>query len=196
MENSLYNPYVTEKIFDPAGTLLGFCYSKPYLLDDADETNNNDDIVSWKNHCANEAALMIIPIAVKQLKQIIAAPEQYLCWRHARVRLAINYDALKECQLALPAITDIFQFWMLDFAPPGADWRLIESFPFSGIVLSEDFFNANYQKFTFPFLLSSFAEREIKVIVRSSQPTPPAEVMKALNISGWQQQRCPGSLIS
>lgn len=196
MENSLYNPYVTENILSPAGTLLGFCYSKPYLLDDAEETNNNDDIVAWKNHCANEAALMIIPVARKQLKQIIAAPDQYLCWQHSRVRLAINYDALKECRLALSEITNVFQFWMLDFAPPGADWRLIESFPFSGIVLSEDFFNANYQKFTFPFLLSSFAEREIKVIVRSAQPAPPAEVMKALNISGWQQQRRAGSLIS
>ena len=139
---------------------------------------------------------MIIPVAVKQLKQIIAAPNQYLFWQHSRVRLAINYDALKECRLALPEITNVFRFWLLDFAPPGADWRLIESFPFSGIVLSEDFFNANYQKFTFPFLLSSFAEREIKVIVRSAQPAPPAEVMTALNISGWQQQQCEGSLVS
>lgn len=196
MENSLYNPYVTENILCPAGTLLGFCYSKPYLLDDVEGINNNTDIVAWTNHSANEAALMIIPVTVKQLKQIIAAPEQYRFWQNSRIRLAINYDALKECRLALPEITNIFHFWLLDFAPPGADWRLIDSFPFSGIVLSEDFFNANYQKFTFPFLLSSFAEREIKVIVRSAQPAPPAEVMKALNISGWQQQRCAGSLFS
>ncbi|CAK6497274.1 hypothetical protein PANNVG_03239 [Pantoea sp. Nvir] len=195
MENSLYNPDVTENILGPAGTLLGFCYSKPYLLDDAEEINNNGDIVTWKNQCPHEAALMIIPVALKQLKQIIAAPDQYFCWQHPRVRLAINYEALKACRLALPEITNVFQFWLLDFAPPGADWRLIDSFPFSGIVLSEDFFNTNYQKFTFPFLLSSFAEREIKVIVRSPQPVPPDEVMKTLNISGWQQQRRAGSLI-
>jgi len=189
MENSLYNPYVTEEIRCPAGTLLGSCYSKPYLLDDVGETNNNADIVAWKNHSANEAALMIIPVGIKQLKQIIAAPEQYLFWQHEQVRLAINYEALKECRLALPEIIPFFRLWLIDFAPPGADWRLIESFPLAGIVLSEDFFNANYQKFTFPFLLSSFAEREIMVIVRSTQPAPPAEVMRALNIAGWQRQR-------
>ena len=196
MENSLYNPYVTENILRPAGTLLGFCYSKPYLLDDVEEINNNADIVTWANHSANEAALMIIPASLKQLKQIIAAPDQFPFWQDRHIRLAISYDAFKECRLALAEITNVFRFWLLDFAPPGADWQLIASFPFSGVVLSEDFFNDNYQKFTFPFLLSSFAERGVKVIVRSAKPIPSAEVMTALNITGWQQQRRAGSLVS
>lgn len=189
MENSLYNPYVTENIYSPSGTLLGFYYSKPYLRDDVEEINNNADIIAWINYYANEAALMIIPLNLQQVKQIIAAPEQYSFWQEAHVRLAINYAVFKECRLALLEITNVFSFWLLDFAPPGADWQLIEAFPFSGIMLNEDFFNTNYQKFTFPFLLSSFAERDIKVIVRSTQPAPPAGVMTALNISGWQQCR-------
>jgi len=196
MENSLYNPYVTEEILCPAGTPLGFCYSKPYLLDTVEEINNSADIVAWTNYHANEAALMIIPLSLQQIKQIIATPEQYPFWQQSHVRLAINYEIFKECRLALAEITDVFSFWLLDFAPPGADWRLIESFPFTGIALNEAFFNANYQKFTFPFLLSTFAEREIKVIVRSTQPAPPAEVMKALHIAGWQQQGRAGSLFS
>lgn len=196
MENSLYNPYVTEEILCPAGTLLGFCYSKPYLLDTVEEINNSADIVAWTNYPANEAALMIIPLGLQQIKQIIATPEQYPFWQRSHVRLAINYETFKECRLAIAELTNVFSFWLLDFAPPGADWRLIESFPFTGIVLNEAFFNANYQKFTFPFLLSSFAERGIKVIVRSTQPAPPCEVMKALNIAGWQQHCRPGTLFS
>lgn len=196
MENSLYKPFVTEDILCPVGTLLGFCYSKPDLLDDLAETNNSAEIVARTNHSANEAPLMIIPVTQPQLRQIIAAPAQYDCWQRCNVRLAINYETFIACRLALPEITNVFHFWLLDFAPPGVDWRHIESFPFNGIVLSEDFFNANYQKFTFPFLLSSFAEREIKVIVRSTQPAPSAEAMAALNISGWQQQRRAGSLFS
>lgn len=192
METSLYSPYVTEHILCPAGTLLGFCYSNSYHLDEVEEINNIDEIVAWTNYHANEADLMIIPVRLERLKQIIAAPESYSFWQHSRVRLAINYETLKECRLALREITNVFSFWLLDFAPPGADWRVIEAFPFSGITLNETFFNANYQKFTFPFLLSSFAERGIKVIVRSTQPAPPAEVMSALNISGWQPCRAGG----
>ncbi|MEZ3500040.1 hypothetical protein HP564_10925 [Pantoea sp. KPR_PJ] len=130
---------------------------------------------------------MIIPLQRQQIKQIIAAPDQYPFWQRSQVRLAINYEIFKECRHALAELTNRFSFWLDDFAPPGADWRLIDAFPFTGIVLNEDFFKANYQKFTFPFLLSSFAEKEIKVIVRSRQPAPPGDVMKALNIAGWQQ---------
>ncbi|WP_371242916.1 hypothetical protein [Pantoea sp. KPR_PJ] len=187
MENSLYNPYVTEKIFCPAGSLLGFCYSKPHRPDTTEEINNKADIVAWTNYYANEAALIIIPLQRQQIKQIIAAPDQYPFWQRSQVRLAINYEIFKECRHALAELTNRFSFWLDDFAPPGADWRLIDAFPFTGIVLNEDFFKANYQKFTFPFLLSSFAEKEIKVIVRSRQPAPPGDVMKALNIAGWQQ---------
>ncbi|SUB18854.1 Uncharacterised protein [Pantoea agglomerans] len=80
-------------------------------------------------------------------------------YKNARVRIGINYSSLAAHSTSLLELTKKFDFWLYDFAPPGADWRLLESFPFSGIVLTESFFNDNYEKFTFPFFMATFREK-------------------------------------
>ncbi|WP_312760351.1 hypothetical protein [Pantoea brenneri] len=198
MKNSLYNPYVTEPIHHVERHVAGICYSVPYLQPNQDSSNilNSHNIISLHNHIATEAALMVIPVGDIRLQGMIAVPDAYLHLQDARVRVGINYRSLVTHGAALLELAKKFSFWLYDFAPPGADWRLMESFPFSGIVLSESFFNDNYQKFTFPYFMAAFREKGAEVIVRSESPCLTAEQFAEINISGWQQQRSDGELIS
>lgn len=198
MKNSLYNPYVTEPIHHVERQVAGICYSVPYLQHTQDSSNilNTHNVISLHNHIATEAALMIIPVEDIRLQGMIALPEAYMHLQDPRVRVGINYRSLVAHGASLLELTEKFNFWLYDFAPPGADWRLLESFPFSGIVLSEPFFKDNYQKFTFPYFMASFRAKGAEVIVRSQSPGLTAEQFAEINISGWQQQRSDGELIS
>ncbi|MBS6033177.1 MAG: hypothetical protein KIB40_08485 [Pantoea sp.] len=198
MKNSLYNPYVTEPIHHVGRHVAGICYSVPYLQHHQDSSNilNSHNIISLHNQIATEAALMVIPVEDIRLQGMIAVPDAYLHLQDARVRVGINYPSLVRHGAALLELAEKFSFWLYDFAPPGADWRLMESFPFSGIVLSEPFFNDNYQKFTFPYFMAAFRAKGAEVIVRSQSPCLTAEQFAEINISGWQQQRSDGELIS
>jgi len=198
MKNSLYNPYVTEPIHHVERHVAGICYSVPYLQHHQDSSNilNSHNIISLHNQIATEAALMVIPVEDIRLQGMIAVPDAYLHLQDARVRVGINYPSLVRHGAALLELAEKFSFWLYDFAPPGADWRLMESFPFSGIVLSEPFFNDNYQKFTFPYFMAPFRAKGAEVIVRSQSPCLTTEQFAEINISGWQQQRSDGELIS
>lgn len=200
MENSLYNPYVTEQIHHVNSNVAGICYSVPYLhstrsTQDNPNIFNTRNIISLHNQLANEATLMIIPFEEIRLQGMIKVPQAYSHLKNSRVRLGINYSSLKAHYAALLELSNDFSFWLYDFAPPGADWRVMDSFPLSGIVLNESFFNENYQKFTFPFFMASFRERDAEVIVRSHEPRLSADQLAALNMSGWQQQRSEGELL-
>ncbi|MGD9426778.1 hypothetical protein ACLHDD_17045 [Pantoea sp. NSTU24] len=198
MRNSLYNPYVTEPIHHVKRNVTGICYSVPYLQHNQDSRNilNTSNIISLHNQIATEAALMIIPVDDFRLRGIIAVPDAWSHLQNPRVRIGINYSSLVAHSASLLELTDEFDFWLYDFAPPGADWRLLESFPFSGIVLTEAFFKDNYEKFTFPFFMATFRDKGADVIVRSQTPPLTAEQFTEINISGWQQQRSDGDLIS
>ncbi|MDH2067747.1 hypothetical protein [Pantoea sp. GD03673] len=198
MKNSLYNPYVTEPIHHVKHNVSGICYSVPYLQQNQESSNtlNTNNIISLHNQIATEAALMIIPVDDRRLQGMIAVPDAYSHLQNARIRIGINYSSLASHRASLLELTKKFDFWLYDFAPPGADWRLLESFPFSGIVLNEAFFNDNYAKFTFPFFMATFREKGAEVIVRSHTPLLTAEQFTEINISGWQQQRSEGELIS
>ncbi|MDQ1212623.1 hypothetical protein [Pantoea anthophila] len=198
MKNSLYNPYVTEPIHHVTRNVTGICYSVPYLQQNQDSRNilNTNNIISLHNQIATEAALMIIPVEDFRLQGMIAVPDAYSHLQNGRIRIGINYTSLAAHHASLLELTEKFDFWLYDFAPPGADWRLLESFPFSGIVLTEAFFNDNYEKFTFPFFMATFREKGAEVIVRSHTPPLSAEQFAEINISGWQQQRSDGDLIS
>ncbi|MCZ4059499.1 hypothetical protein O3W44_10980 [Pantoea sp. LMR881] len=197
MKNTLYNPYVTEAIHHVNRNVAGICYSVPYISLDSGNSNilNTCNIISLHNQLATEAALMIIPFDEMRLQGLLKVPDAYAHLQNPRVRLGINYLSLKAHSMALLELTKKFSFWLYDFAPPGADWRLLKNFPFSGIVLSESFFNENYQKFTFPFFMEPFRERGAEVIVRSHEPTLSPEQFATLNISGWQHQRSAGELL-
>ncbi|MGK3143861.1 hypothetical protein [Pantoea sp. C2G6] len=198
MKNSLYNPYVTEPIHHVERNVAGICYSVPYLQQIQDSSNilNSHNIISLHNQIATEAALMIVPFEDIRLQGMIAMPDAYSHLQGARVRVGISYSSLAARYASLLELTEKFNFWLYDFAPPGADWRLLESFPFSGIVLSEAFFNDNHKKFTFPFFMASFREKGAEVIVRTHTPPLTAEQFAEINITGWQQQRSDGDLIS
>lgn len=198
MKNSLYNPYVTEPIHHVKRNVTGICYSVPYLQQNQDIRNilNTNNIISLHNQIATQEALMIIPVEDIRLQGMIAVPDAYSHLQNARVRIGIRYSSLAAHAASLLELTEKFDFWLYDFAPPGADWRLLESFPFSAIVLSEAFFNDNHKKFTFPFFMAAFREKGAEVIVRSPAPPLTAEQFAELNISGWQQQRSDGDLIS
>ena len=143
MRNSLYNPYVTEPIHHVRRNVSGICYSVPYLQQNQEigNTLNTNNIISLHNQIATEAALMIIPIDDMRLRGMIAVPDAYSHLQNGRIRIGINYSSLAAHYAPLLELTKKFDFWLYDFAPPGADWRLLESFPFSGIVLIEEFFN-------------------------------------------------------
>lgn len=198
MKNSLYNPYVTEPIHHVERNVTGICYSVPYLQQNQDSgiILNTNNIISLHNQIATEAALMIVPVEDIRLRGMIAIPDAYTHLQNERIRIGINYSSLAAHSASLLELTKKFDFWLYDFAPPGADWRLLESFPFSGIVLTESFFNDNYEKFTFPFFMATFREKGAEVIVRSHTPPLTAEQFAEINISGWQQQRSDGDLIS
>jgi len=197
MKNSLYNPYVTEPIHHVEHNVAGICYSVPYLQQIKDSSNilNTHNIISLHNQIATQAALMIIPVEDIRLQGMIAVPDAYSHLQDARVRIGINYSGLAAHYASLLELTDKFNFWLYDFAPPGADWQLMESFPFSGIVLNDAFFNDNHEKFTFPFFMARFREKGAEVIVRSHSPALTAEQFAGINITGWQHQRSDGDLI-
>lgn len=197
MKNSLYNPYITEPIHHVTSQVAGICYHLPNADFARPEKMilNDDNIISLHNHLATEAALMIIPLCDRQLKEWMNQPARYLPLQDSRVRIGINYHSLLLYRERLLELINTYAFWLFDFAPPGAEWHLVESFPFSAIVLSETFFNDNYRKFSFPFLIESLREKGAEIFVRGYDPTLSAEQLSAVNISGWQLQRLSGDLI-
>ena len=191
MENSSYNPYFTERIrrFDDA--TLGICYSAPFMHCEQESTAllNGSNIISLHNQLPDTPELIIIPLAGNMLTRFLTAPENYSNLQTDNVRLAINYAGLLQGDSELRALAEQFSFWLYDLAPPGMNWQNISAFPFSGVVLTEEFFSDNYLKFSFPFLLASCREREAEVILRTPQLTLPLAHYAELNVSGWQQQR-------
>lgn len=197
MENSSYNPYVTERIRRFDGRITGVCYSSPFINcgRNGHTSLNYRNIVSLHNQFFDETALIITPLQGNRLTDFLQAPDNYSCLRSDNVRLAINYAALHQAGPALTSLAADFHFWLYDLAPPGTQWRNIETFPLSGIVLTSDFFNENYLKFSFPFLLSAFREREAEVILRTPALTLTDECYARLHISGWQEQRTSSDLL-
>lgn len=196
MENSSYNPYVTERIRRFDGALAGACYSAPFMHCEQDSTVllNGSNIISLHNQLPDTPELIIIPLAGNMLTRFLQAPEIYSSLQMENVRLAINYASLLKCDAALREAAQHFSFWLYDLAPPGTCWQNIASFPFSGIVLTEAFFNDNYLKFSFPFLLGSCREREAEVILRMPQLTLPTSTYQGLQLSGWQELRTSSTL--
>ena len=196
MKNSTYNPYVTERIHRFDNTLCGVCYSAPFMHceQDADTLLNGHNIIALHNQLPDTPELIIIPLAGNSLMEFLRAPENYPMLQAAHVRLAIDYAGLLQGGAPLLAVAHHFSFWLCDLAPPGTEWKKIVAFPFSGVVLSGGFFNDNYLKFSFPFLIESLREREADVILRTAQLTLNSEHYQRLQLSGWQQQRTPGTL--
>jgi len=196
MENSSYNPYVTERIRRFDGTLTGVCYSAPFMHCEQEGTVllNGRNIISLHNQLLESPELIIIPLSGNNLLHFLQAPENYFGLQNENVHLAINYADLVQRDSALRQAAERFSFWLYDLATPGTCWQNIASFPFKGIVLTEEFFNDNYLKFSFPFLLASCREREAEVILRTPQLTLPAAQYAQLNLSGWQEQRTSSTL--
>lgn len=196
MENSSYNPYVTERIHRFDGALTGVCYSAPFMHFEQENTAilNGRNIISLHNQLPDTPELIIISLTGNNLVRFLQDPEIYSSLQDGNVQLAINYADLVQQDSALRRAAERFSFWLYDLAPPGTCWKNIASFPFSGIALTEEFFNDNYLKFSFPFLLESCREREVEVILRTQQLTLPAERYAQLNLSGWQEQRTSSTL--
>ena len=197
MENSSYHPYVTERIRRFDGTLIGGCYLAPFMYFEQESTAllNGSNIVSNHNQLSDALELIIIPLMGNSLAHFLQAPENYSRLQIKNVRIAINYANLVMYGTALRKAAQHFSFWIYDLAPPGTCWENITSFPFSGIVLTDEFFNDNYLKFSFPFLLGSCREREAEVILRTQQLSLPMAKYEDLQISGWQEQRTSTRLI-
>ncbi|XXN63656.1 hypothetical protein ACRQ84_17205 [Enterobacter ludwigii] len=197
MENSSYNPYVTERIRRFDGALTGVCYSAPFMHVEQDNKAllNERNIISLHNQLPNSPELIIIPFTGNNLQRFLQAPENYSSLQNDNVHLAINYADLVQEDSALRQAAEHFSFWLYDLAPPGTCWKNIAAFPLKGLVLTEEFFNDNYLKFSFPFLLESCREREAEVILRTPQLTLPAAHYAELNLSGWQEQRTHSSLL-
>ena len=191
MKNYSYNPCVTEPIRSFDGAVYGVCCLTPLMQQrqEPGTTLNLYQLVAGDNQSIDETTLIIIPLRGAELQQLIMAPERYSYLQGATVRLAINYALLHANFSALQDLTSQFRFWLYDFAPPGVNWSVIEAFPFCGIAFNEDFFNDNYQKFSFPYFLESFHEKKADLILRTAVPQLPAERYAALYINGWQQQR-------
>lgn len=196
MKNDAYNPYVTERIRRFDGAIAGICYSAPFMYcEQGNQTLLNDrNIISLHNHLPDTPELIIIPLQGNMLTQFLQATDNYSFLQSDNVRLAINYDALQQAGPELRSRALDFRFWLYDLASPGTRWRNIEDFPFSGIVLTDEFFSENYLKFSFPFMLASFREREAEVILRTSHLALPEESYTQLHISGWQEQRTSSNL--
>lgn len=197
MENSSYNPYVTERIYRFNGALTGVCYLTPMMHSENGSmtTLNGRNIISLHNELPDAPELIIIPLTGNNLVRFLQAPDNYSCLQNANVQLAINYADLVQQDSVLRQAAERFSFWLYDLAPPGTCWKNISTFPFRGIVLTDEFFNDNYLKFSFPFLLESCREREAEVILRTQQLTLPAEHYAQLNLSGWQEQRTSRMLL-
>ncbi len=196
MENSSYNPYVTERIRRLDGELMGVCYSAPFMHCEQESTAllNGNNIISLHNQLPDTPERIIIPLVGNSLVRFLQAPENYPSLQIENVSLAINYASLVKHDAALRAAAQHHAFWLYDLAPPGTCWQNIASFPFSGIVLNGEFFNDNYLKFSFPFLLGSCREREAEVILRTPHLPLPLSVYQGLQLSGWQEQRTDSPL--
>lgn len=196
MENSSYNPYVTERIHRFDGALAGVCYSAPFMHCEQENTAilNGRNIISLHNQLPDTPELIIIPLTGNNLMRFLQDPEIYSSLQDGNVQLAINYADLVQQDSALRRAAERFSFWLYDLAPPGTCWKNIAAFPFCGIALTNEFFHDNYLKFSFPFLLESCREREVEVILRTPQLTLPAEHYAQLNLSGWQEQRTSSTL--
>ncbi len=196
MKNSTYNPYVTERIHRFDNTLYGVCYSAPFMYckQEAENLLNGNNIIALHNQLPDAPELIVIPLAGNILTMFIQSPENYPMLQADNVRLAIDYQGLLQGGAPLLALAKHFLFWLCDVASPGTEWKKITAFPFSGVVLSEQFFNDNYQKFSFPFLMESLKEREADVILRTSQLSLSSDRYQQLQLNGWQQQRASGSI--
>ncbi|QDY40704.1 hypothetical protein [Candidatus Pantoea soli] len=196
MENSLYPPYVTERIRRFDGSHCGVCYSAHFMHyeEEGNSLVNGRNIISPDNQLPVTDGLIIIPLAEAGLEAFLQGVEHYSEWQKENVRLAINYAVLRRGGAALREAARYFSFWLYDLAPPGMEWKNIVSFPLSGVVLTETFFNDNYLKFSFPFLLSSLREKEAEVILRTPQLLLPAETCTELQLTGWQEQHTGSTL--
>lgn len=191
MENNSYHPYVTERVCRFDGTPIGACYSASLMhcVPERDALLHEGEIITQYYQSADAAGLIMIPLAGNSVMSFLHDVDNYSSLQHENVRLAINYATLRQAGSALRAVASRFSFWLYDLAPPGTEWKNITDFPFSGIVLSDDFFRENYLKFSFPFLLASLRETQAEVILRTPQLQLPAEDYLHLQLSGWQTQR-------
>lgn len=198
MKNHSYNPSITEPIRRFDGSIYGVCRLTPLMLprQENSTTLNLHQLVSTPNQPINETTLIIIPLQGTELQQLIMAPDRYSYLQAPSVRLAINYAHLLANFSALQKIASQFRFWLYDFAPPGANWSAIEAFPLCGIAFNEDFFNENYQKFTFPYFLESLQQRNLDLILRTGALQLPVEHYTSLYLTGWQQQHSPQPLFT
>lgn len=190
MKKHSCNTYVTEPIRRFDGAAYGVCCPL-LLMQQRQENSTTLNLHQWVSVPAqpiNEASLIIIPLQKNELQQLLMAPDRYSYLQAPAVRLAINYAQLNAHFSDLQNLTSQFRFWLYEFAPPGADWSAIEAFPFCGIAFNENFFNDNYQKFSFPYLLESLHQRKVDLILRTTAPQLPVECYAALCIRGWQQQ--------
>jgi hypothetical protein len=197
MENSSHYPNVTERIRRFDGALVGTCYLAPLMHCEQGSIAllNGSDIISPQNQLPDTPELIIIPLTGNSLTRFLQTSQDYSSQQKKNLRLAINYAGLLKEEAALREAAQHFSFWLYDLAPPGTCWKNIASFPFSGMVLTEDFFNDNYLKFSFPFLLESCREREAEVILRTRQLSLPIAKYEDLQLSGWQEQRTSTILI-
>ncbi|MEB5972198.1 hypothetical protein ACWXWB_10500 [Pantoea dispersa] len=191
MENNSYHPYVTERIRRFDGAPIGACYSASFIHSEQERNAllHGSNIITQHYQLADTAELIIIPLTGNSVQSFLRNVDNYSCLQHENVRLAINYATLRQAGNALCALASRFSFWLYDVAPPGTEWKNITDFPFSGIVLSDEFFSENYLKFSFPFLLASLRETQAEVILRTPQLQLPAETYRHLALSGWQSQR-------
>lgn len=197
MENSSHYPYVTERIRRFDGALVGTCYLAPLIDGEQGGTTllNGTNIITSQNQLPDTPELIIIPLAGNSLTRFLRTASDYSSQSKSNLRLAINYAGLQKEEAALREAAQHFSFWLCDLAPPGTSWKNIASFPFSGMVLTEDFFDDNYLKFSFPFLLESCREREAEVILRTRQLSLPMAKYEDLQLSGWQEQQTSTNLI-
>lgn len=191
MENSSNHSNVTERIRRFDGTPIGACYAAPFMHCPQKSLTKlyGNNTISPYDRLSATPELIILPLTGNILMHFLQMPETYSDLQHENVRLAINYAALRQGGAALREAARHFSFWLYDLAPPGTCWKNIADFPFSGIVLTDDFFNDNYLKFSFPFLLQSCRETEAEVILRTSRLTLSADNYSELHLSGWQEQR-------
>jgi len=196
MENSLISPYVTERICRFDGSSIGVCHLAPFMLSAQRDNHlvSGSHIISLQDQLPETTELIVVPLTGNILKHVLQCVENYLPLQSGKVRLAINYASLQQLDTALRDAAQRFSFWIYDIAPPGMEWKNMASFPFDGIVLTDEFFSDNYLKFSFPFLLASLREREAEIILRTPQLMLPEQRYTELQLTGWQKQRTGSQL--
>lgn len=198
MENSSYPLYVTEHIRRFDNTPFGVCYPASVMHCDhpSPALLNEIDMIAQKNYPPEKAEIHVIPLAEYTLSTFLDTPNIYSSLQRKNVRLAINYAGMCKGGETLRALANDFSFWLYDLAAPGTNWQNISAFPFSGVVLDEAFFNDNYHKFSFPFLMETWQEREAEVILRTAALMFDPSRYAQLHLTGWQEQRASGAFFA